>query len=215
MKFFLCILFLLGAIPAHADFVAGIGLEGTTSGESDKGEFRYNSLFGFRGDFEVGFKYLTLNVSGAYSFGTADSDYKFTNPSTPSTPYTAQGLETTLGLLRLGIGARLMLLRSQKFRFFAGGGGLYGALALMYDKDEYLWKTGSTNGLKSTEAQTFNGSYLEAGMDYIFTKTVGMRLLYQRSFLKTDAFETLNNKELDLQTNYFSLNYIQYVDTKW
>ncbi|WPU64431.1 hypothetical protein [Peredibacter starrii] len=215
MKFFLCILLLLGAISARADFVAGIGLEGSTSGESNRGEFRHNSLFGVRGDFEIGFKYLTLHLSGAYSFGTADSDYQLTDPNNASNTATAEGLETTLGLLRLGVGARLMLIRSQRFRFFAGGGGLYGALALMYDKDEYYWKTGSTNGLKSTEAQALKGSYLEAGMDFIFTKTVGMRLLYQKTFLQTDAFETLNNKELDLQTNYFSLNYIQYVDTKW
>lgn len=202
-------------MPAYADFVAGIGLEGTTKGDSKNNELSHNTLVGIRGDFEFGFKHLTLNVFGGYSGGTAKSQYDFTNKNYPSDTAAVEDLKTTAGLLRFGVGARLMLIHSKRLRLFAGGGGLYGGLALIYDQDDFLLKNGSSTGFKDKEAQAVKGSYLEAGLDYILSNKFGVRLLYQKSFMRSDEFETLNNKELHLETNYISLNYIQYVDTNW
>lgn len=206
--FFLIFLLFGGTLPVYADFVAGIGAEGTGKGESKDKELAFDALYGVRGDFEFGFKYLTFNLSAAYSFGSAESQYNYL-----STP--VENLETTMGLLRFGAGARLMLLRATRFRLFVGGGGLYGGLSLMYDKDNFLANTGTSANFEEQESQAVRGSYLEAGMDYFLANKYGVRLLYQKSFLRSDAFETLNNKELSFETNNYSLNYIQYVDTKW
>lgn len=212
MKYLVLLLLFTTPRVVLADFVAGIGLDYGTGISTDEKALSgpslldTNGLIGPRGDFEIGFKRLTLAVFGSYTLSTATSQYRDNVFDT-----TINDVDTAVGVLRFGIGPRLYLVNSNPFRMFVGGGVQYGALALRYDPDQI----DDSNGFESDETQQLNGSYLEAGMDYIFKNKYGVRALWQRSSLKSGDFSTLGDKSLSFKNNSISLNYIQYVNTNW
>ena len=201
---------------AFADFIASAGLQGgalKSENTSNGDPLLKGSQFGFKGEIEFGYSYLTLFGSVDAATGSGKSQYNYTNPDNASDQATVNDLKTRMNLYRLSLGSRLKLIKLKKIRLFAGGGYQFGFLTLTHDENDFKNNTNSTTGFEEIERRNLNGGFAELGMEIIFTANSGLRLSAQRSFIKSDKFETLGDKELKFNYTSFALTYIEYVET--
>ena len=202
---------------ALADFIVSAGLHGGTI-ESENSSPAGNpvaktGLFGFKGEIEFGSPWVAAFGSFDFGAGSGETQYNFVNQDNPTDQATVNDLDTTSLLSRFSVGVRVKLIKLQNFRFFIGGGAQYGLLSFVYEKDDFKKKNGSTTGYEESEQNKVNGLFGQAGFEIILNQNSGLRVIAQRTSLKTDKFETLGNERLKFNFTTISLGYIQYIDT--
>lgn len=209
-------LFLLFLFPqvVRAEFGISFGVHGSDLESTNKysGTSMLRSpLAGMRGGLDIGLPWVS--VFGAFDMGRGSgrSQYRYKDGSTTTT---VENLTTQVGLTRFSAGVRLQLIRTKYFRLFAAGGGQAGLLSLAYDKEDFKNLHGSSSGYEESEKQKIRGAFGEVGMDLLFVGEAGLRLMGQSSHMTSQKFETLNNKQLSLNTMMISLSFIQYLDEK-
>lgn len=155
---------------------------------------------------------LGLNVGAGISRIIGYSDYKYTDPANSANTATFPDLSFTGTNFFLSAGFRLSLLNLKYFRFFGGGGGLYGATSFEFDKDDFKLKTGSMNGYKSYSSTSSSGTYLEAGGTYSWNKKNGFQMVYRKYKSLIKKLETVGNQDLNLEYSELLFLYSHHVD---
>lgn len=217
MKKYLALLLLIPQI-AIADFVASAGLVGgklQSEQESAAGKpiIDASTYVGFRGEAEFGHPFATLFASFEVGRGSARTQYNYQNDNIPADQATVNNLDTSILMSRASAGLRLRIIKLKTFRLYAGGGGEYGLMNLTYDKEHFKSKnSGSSNGFEESETQNLRGGFLQAGMEFIIDNDSGFRVQVQKDYLKTDEFETLNEKKIKFSPVTFSVSFMQYID---
>lgn len=219
MKKMLIVLLIVLPTQAFADFVANFGLHGgkieSENTVMDKPVVK-SPIYGFNGEIEFGWPYLTFFGRFDFSQGNGKSQYNFTDPDDALNTATVEDLKTTIRFSKLSGGIRVKLLKMKYFRLYVGGGLHAGFLSLSYDKDDFKQEQGNTIGFEEDERKNIRGGFAEAGMEIIVDHNSGIRLSAQRTSMSSDQFDTLNREKLKFNYTTFSLNYIEYIETsKW
>lgn len=217
------ILILLIALisPARADFIASIGGEVGSSGESEAknaaGEhyLKHDTPIGFRAEFELKLiNRLFITASAGYWAASSKVQYDYTDKDDETETATIEGMPASFGALRGMGGLRFRLVHAKRFRMFVGGGAQFGAMLLAYDEEQFEDRNNDEDtGYLESEAASFGGPFAEVGMDFILTDKYGLRMLAQQTWHESKRFETLDNNEIKGKVLLFSINYIQYFET--
>lgn len=217
MLYLISFIFLIPTL-ARADFVASAGITGgsveskeiSTSGDP---LLRIPTFIGFKGEAEFGHPYVTL--FGAFDIGTgsARAEYNYQNPDLPSDQAQVSELKTSAVSSKISLGLRVKFIKFKTFRMYVGGGLNYGLINLTYDKEDFTAASGSSIGFEESERKNLRGGFGQLGMEFIIDTNSGFRLQAQREYLRTDEFETLNNKRLKFENMIYSISFMQYIDT--
>ena len=210
MKLFVLLIFL--TIPiARADLILSPGAGIATGMESDqessgKSILNTSSGIGLQANAEwIPFRALTLGFGLGYFSHSGKTQFQ-------NSQATVNELDTRVAQLNFEAGAKLRLINLRRFKVFVGGGVTLGSLNMNFDKSDFEEKKGDEVGYVMNESQSYNGYYLDTGVEYIFSNTSGLRVSLKNQRIKTSEFENLNNKELNLSTTNLLVQYMHYVN---
>ena len=196
---------------ARADFILSPGAGIATSGQSDemsggKPTLKNGGGFGILAnmDWRI-FSPLTIGVGLGYYSHSGETQYK-------NTEATANKLDTQMGQFNFEAGAKLRFINFKKFKIFVGGGFSAGNLALTFDEDDFEDTTGALTGFERSESKGYTGYYWDAGVEYIFSNTSGLRISLKEQHIKTKEFENLNNQQINLEFVNVNVQYMHYVN---
>lgn len=147
---------------------------------------------------------LSLNLDGGYDFGSAKSQYSYTDTSSTAT---VADLTTNYTLLTGAVSIRFHLLNLDSIKIFGGYGLTAGSLMLNYLSSDFETKHGSTSGFHQTESAGYSSQFWEAGTEYFWTKQDGLQLYAKFYKIKTGHFSTLKSSTVTSSVSQVSLLY--------
>lgn len=215
---FFCVC-ILSSGQSFAGIILGPGAFASGSSrsiEKDANNANYlktNAGFGLAGDFEVIlYGPLSVNLGLQYVSSSAEVQYDYNLPPGALSDGKATDLETQASQFYLTLGPRIRFLNLSGFKAYIGGGLVFGNIVLVYDKQDFKSKTSNTNGFEDSESQSFEGSYLEGGIEIGIHKNNAIRVAARKLEVDAKKFETLNNSELTYDFMTFSVQYLHYFD---
>jgi hypothetical protein len=151
---------------------------------------------------------IGLNIGALWRGGEAVTQYSYTNPTNPLDTASVPDLSSNSSSLKGTIGPRFRFINMKYFKIFAGAGWTPGLLNLTYNENRFVTANGSIVGFKENEQQKFQGTYFETGLELHSSHGDSVRLLGRKSQQRTDRFETLGNKKINLKTTLVSIHYL-------
>lgn len=212
----LIVLFLIFLPLAQAAFIVSPGVSVTSAdrteekGPDGKELVTFDSAMGITFDAEWSFLKDSISISGGvlWKGSPAEAQYSYTNPRNPLDTATVPDLKTNTSSFSMFIGPRFRFLNLKYFKMFAGAGYMPGIQYLTYNESKFLLANGSLIGFKEKEQQNFKGNYFEAGLELHSTHGGSIRLLGRKTQQRTDRFETLGKKRLDISSSMLSIQYM-------
>lgn len=216
-SFMKALLLILIFLPmAHAAFIVSPGVSITNAQRSDEKApdseelLVFDSAMGISIDAEWTFLNDSIGLTSGvlWKGGLAEAEYSYTNPRNPLDTATVSDLKTNSSSLTAFIGPRFRFINYKYFKIFAGAGWMPGILYLSYNENKFLLANGSLVGFKEKEQQSFKGNYFEAGVELHSTHGGALRLIGKKTQQRTDRFETLGDKQLDISSSILTIQYM-------
>lgn len=207
----LFILSFLFIAQAKADFILSPGAGFSTAGKSDESlngrdVLKTSSGVGLVANMDwIVFRPLTIGIGAGYYSHISEVQYQ-------NDQAIANKLDATMGQLNFEVGAKLRFINFKRFKVFIGGGLSAGNLSLSFDQDDFEETTGGENGYEMRESKSYTGHYWDAGIEYIFSNTSGLRISVKDQTIKSKKFENLGDKELNLEFVNVNIQYMHYVN---
>lgn len=85
-------------------------------------------------------------------------------------------------------------------------------MSLQFDAKDFEKKVGNTNGFEDSESKSYSGHYFDAGVEYIFSNTSGLRVSGRRETISTEKYENLGSERLTLEYYTMAIQYMHYVN---
>lgn len=151
------------------------------------------------------FSPLTIGIGLGYQARSATVQYK-------NFFATANDLDAAMIQLTAEAGAKLRFINLKRFKTFIGGGLTVGVVSFTFNENKFESITGSSNGFEESESQSYSGIYLDAGFEYIFSNSGGLRLSGKYVEMETQEFVNLDNQSLTIDYFSVALQYMHYVN---
>lgn len=208
--FFFLSLFIIVA-PARAEFALGIGTGITTQYETRETAANGRELLDFgSGTFGLGLdaewmrdSRLSISLAGVVRRENATTQYSKNSISVPN-------LNTNATTTAFAIGPRFRFVNWKHLRVFLGAGLGAGYLSLDYSRSDYVLTNGSDAGLRD-EGHAFGGYYYEGGVELYITQRSALRLIGRHTTYQTKKFETIGNKNLNIDLTQFTLQFMFFI----
>lgn len=205
---FLCIM----AMDARGDFVLspGVVVNGPLSSKEKTANQKVvdgDSGIGFLGNIEWMLGPFTFGLGAGY-FGGMSAKVQYLNDEA-----SASGLDASISQLQGEAFLRFRFINTKRFKWFFGGGASVGSMNMVFDQKNFEEMTGSETGFNWEESQSYNGNFIESGIEYVMTNKSALRLLARQNYLKTGEFENLGNKSLTMSHSTVGVQYLHYVDS--
>lgn len=197
---------------ARADLILSPGGFLTLPATSDQKNFIHKDIADFSAGagLMIGMEFiklgpLTIGIGAAYSGRSGKTQFS-------NSQATVENLETSMTQISADAGAKFRFVNSKKFKIFAGGGLLAGSMVMQFDDKDFEKKVGSIIGFEESETKSYSGHYFDAGIEYIFSNTSGLRVSARRETIRTEKYENLGKERLDLEYYNIAIQYMHYVN---
>jgi len=215
MKLPLLILFLLVSSESWGKIYLSPGVSATLPHKTDElnsegKEFvDFKVGLGLNLDFEIVlWGPISLNLTGIWRGGEATSQYDYTNKNNPLDTAKVGGIKTNYSSILGNLGARFRFIDFEKIKSYVGGGLIRGNQYLTYDENRFILTNGDKIGYQEKEERSFQGHYMEAGLELLAGKGGSLRVSGKKSKIRTDKFETLGNRELTIHPIQLTIQYV-------
>lgn len=151
---------------------------------------------------------ISINLTGIWRGGEATSEYNYTNKKNPLDTARVSGIKTNYSAILGLVGARFRFINLEKIKSYVGGGAIRGNQYLTYDENRFILTNGDKIGFEEKEERSFQGHYMEAGLEFFAGKGGSLRISGKKSKITTDKYETLGNRVLTMQPIQLTIQYV-------
>lgn len=166
----------------------------------------YTAIGGEKG---LGAANLYISLSLNYLKSDGHSAYNY-NDGTHT--YTGTNIAFNMDIFQAGLGVKLKLIDQYWIKPYVEAGGIFGYLQVKYGSmsvGSNITSTGTDAGLKRDDALFDFGYYGEAGVEFTFSETFGLKLGYRQTKNKTKPLETLAEEKVDYESQVYYLGLLK------